>query len=379
MLINYYHRIFGLDVLRASAILLVLFSHSSLLLFPNTTHILLTIIQFFGAIGVDLFFVLSGYLIGGILIKQIEKGHTSYSHLFYFLLRRWFRTIPNYFLILILNIILVGILNGETIQGIGDYFLFLQNFSSPHPDFFTEAWSLSIEEYAYIFGPLILYILLQFFRNENALKAYMITVMIVIVLISLARIDFHLSHGVMSNKDWSHALRKVVIYRIDSIYYGFIMALCYKKYQDFIKRHRFLFLSIGVIVFVSMHALIFMLDMLPSNTPLFYNLFYLPLVSVSLLFLFPVFINWQTGKRFRNTITKISVWSYGLYLVNYSLVLLPLQTFIDVALQPWYGKIGVVLSFWALAFLLARLLYKYYEKPLMNLRDLPALKAMLNR
>ena len=73
------HKIFGLDVLRAIAILLVVVSHTTYLLFPNTEHVILTLIRAMGAVGVDLFFVLSGFLIGGILLKMIKKNQTKFS------------------------------------------------------------------------------------------------------------------------------------------------------------------------------------------------------------------------------------------------------------------------------------------------------------
>ncbi|MFD0989494.1 acyltransferase family protein [Mariniflexile jejuense] len=95
--IDYKHRIFGLDVIRAVAILLVIFSHSTILLFPDKETTLLVIIRFFGTIGVDLFFVLSGFLIGGNILKQLAQEKTALKDFVYFWIRRWFRTLPNYF------------------------------------------------------------------------------------------------------------------------------------------------------------------------------------------------------------------------------------------------------------------------------------------
>ena len=122
MYINYNHRVFGLDVIRALAIIMVLCSHSTLLLFPNQDTTLLTAIRFFGAIGVDLFFVLSGFLIGGIILKQLKEGKVSFKDFLYFWTRRWFRTLPNYFLILILNILVFYFLHDKIIVGISNFF-----------------------------------------------------------------------------------------------------------------------------------------------------------------------------------------------------------------------------------------------------------------
>ncbi len=93
-------RIFGLDILRSSAILLVLCSHGFdpflAEYFPK-----LRLLIFMD--GVDLFFVLSGFLIGLILIKQFEKNvDYTFLPIFNFWKRRWRRKLPNYYFILFL-------------------------------------------------------------------------------------------------------------------------------------------------------------------------------------------------------------------------------------------------------------------------------------
>lgn len=69
---NHINRIFGLDLIRSVAILLVVMSHATLLLFPYSKHSIIVLVKILGAVGVDLFFVLSGFLIGGIRLKQID-------------------------------------------------------------------------------------------------------------------------------------------------------------------------------------------------------------------------------------------------------------------------------------------------------------------
>src|SRR5258708_1726234 len=94
-------RIYGLDILRAIAILLVLYSHSIPFLSGIFSSKLLSlpIID-----GVSIFFVLSGFLIGGILIKIIEKEGVSKVGLLNFWIRRWMRTLPLYYFVLTLLI-----------------------------------------------------------------------------------------------------------------------------------------------------------------------------------------------------------------------------------------------------------------------------------
>ena len=95
--INYGHsRVFGLDLLRMFAILFVVFGHSAILV-PEEYK---DIIRKITLDGVAMFFVLSGFLIGGILIKIVEKEKPTFPVLLNFWSRRWLRTAPIYFIIL---------------------------------------------------------------------------------------------------------------------------------------------------------------------------------------------------------------------------------------------------------------------------------------
>lgn len=378
MNVDYKHRIFGLDVFRASAILLVVFSHSTLLLFPNEESFMLTFIQFFGTIGVDLFFVLSGFLIGGIILRQINSNKTSFKDFGYFWIRRWFRTLPNYSLILLINVLLYVVFYKEVISGIGYYFLFLQNFSEVQPDFFTESWSLSIEEYAYIIGPLLLFLLMLFFKNSSKNKLFITSVISIIVLITLFRVDFHLNNTLTSDHHWSQQLRKVVIFRMDSIYYGFIAAFLSFNHHAIWKKYKVWFFLLGMFLFFIMHFLVFWYNIKPVNAPLFYNVFYLPLVSISLVLLLPIFSNWKDVPFLKREITHISILSYAVYLINYSIVLLTLQRFVDVSNASALAKLGILIMYWVLSFWLAYLLYVYFERPITNLRDSKFLKDKFN-
>ena len=101
---DYNKRVFGLDLMRALAILFVVIGHGGHLLEKaNTNFPWIKLID-----GVELFFVLSGFLIGGIIIKEFQNNGTfGIKQIFHFWKRRWFRTLPNHYLILILNIIVV--------------------------------------------------------------------------------------------------------------------------------------------------------------------------------------------------------------------------------------------------------------------------------
>ncbi len=367
-------RIFGLDVIRAVAILLVMVSHSAMLMLPSeNTRSVLSFFKFFGAIGVDLFFVLSGFLIGGILLKHIQKEHTSLKDLLHFWVRRWFRTLPNYFLILIINILFFYLLNGIVFNQLGEFFLFIQNFASRHPEFFTEAWSLSIEEYAYIIGPLLILGLVYVLRIKDKSALFLTMTFFVIALIFFNRFHYYLNNDFSDYPDWSRNIRKVVIYRIDSIYFGFIAAYIANYFSQFWFKIKYVAFIFGSVLFIGMHACIMFCDLRPENEPVFYTLFYLPLVSISLLSYFPFFSNWKTGRFFSKSITRLSKISYSLYLVNLSLVFLPLYYFVEIELSSLLIKIMVFIVYWLASFLFANALYRFFEKPMMNFREHPKL------
>jgi len=104
-----------------------------------------------GCYGVDLFFVLSGWLIGGLYWRELQKyGNVEIGR---FWLRRWFRTIPPYMVALLLSWGAVYIERKESFDF--GYLFFVQNYYKQIP-FFLVSWSLCIEEHFYLFLPLLL-------------------------------------------------------------------------------------------------------------------------------------------------------------------------------------------------------------------------------
>lgn len=102
-------RLKSLDILRGFAILIVLFKHTNTSTVPNLPQLhgvagfVFYRLKFFGASGVDLFFVLSGFLVGGLLVNELEK--TGSIRVARFWLRREFKILPSYYcLLLVLGI-----------------------------------------------------------------------------------------------------------------------------------------------------------------------------------------------------------------------------------------------------------------------------------
>ena len=133
-------RIFGLDLLRAVAIGLVLVCHLGPFFVAPFIAGWFAQICNLANVGVDLFFVLSGFLIGGILLREIECGMTLRGML-RFWSRRWWRTLPNYYLFLALNMAACWFL-GHAADA-PRYLAFMQGlWWDPDPRVFHESWSL---------------------------------------------------------------------------------------------------------------------------------------------------------------------------------------------------------------------------------------------
>jgi len=173
-------RIFGLDIVRSLAILLVLFSHVYYLI-DSSNPLVISLSGLSGFAGVELFFVLSGYLIGTILLRQYVADNFSMQSVFVFLKRRWFRTLPNYYLILLINIGIAFYL-GYPSQYWYNYFFFFQNFKTYSIGFFSESWSLSVEEWTYVLLPLTLFIALKIGYKLTRKRSFLATILLLIVL-----------------------------------------------------------------------------------------------------------------------------------------------------------------------------------------------------
>ncbi|WP_145929041.1 acyltransferase family protein, partial [Termitidicoccus mucosus] len=124
----------NLDLLRAAAIVAVVFFHVCQMSPVPLTRLMN--VASFGQYGVDLFFVLSGWLIGGLYWKEYNKfGNIDIGR---FWLRRWLRTIPPYLIALLLSWLAVWMSREEPFD-LG-YLIFIQNYYDNIP-FFLVSWS----------------------------------------------------------------------------------------------------------------------------------------------------------------------------------------------------------------------------------------------
>jgi len=139
----------GLDLLRALAIIVVIVYHAGIMGFslPYRLHR-------FGWVGVDLFFVLSGYLIGGQLLAPLARGQRM--NLKRFFARRVLRIMPAYFTILAIYFLVPSWREYPNISPLWKFLFSVQNIGLIGGTAFSHAWSLAIEDQFYLALPLVL-------------------------------------------------------------------------------------------------------------------------------------------------------------------------------------------------------------------------------
>ncbi len=141
-------RLHGLDMLRAAAILLVFAYHYQVFVSGESTFGWLSRI---GWTGVDLFFVLSGYLIANQLMGGFARGERLSLPRFYG--RRLLRTLPNFYVVLALYLLLPQLMGGREPPPLWRFLTFTQNIGLVPGTAFSHAWSLCIEEQFYLVLP----------------------------------------------------------------------------------------------------------------------------------------------------------------------------------------------------------------------------------
>ena len=150
-------RVPGLDLLRAVAILWVMYYHAEVIGVMTGDHP----VADFGWMGVDLFFVLSGYLIGGQLFRPYARGLAPQPGRFY--ARRLLRTLPAYLVVVGLYFTWPAFNERAAIQPLWQFLTFTENLliDFSHPKSFSHVWSLCVEEQFYLVAPLVVWLALR--------------------------------------------------------------------------------------------------------------------------------------------------------------------------------------------------------------------------
>jgi peptidoglycan/LPS O-acetylase OafA/YrhL len=196
----------ALDGLRAVAILLVLGTHLPREL-TTTRSWLPHVLGAGGYLGVDLFFVLSGFLITRILLADRSNG----VPLRFFLARRFLRIFPIYYLVIVIALVLAPgweLLWCATYTS-NYYFAFVRD---AHP--LRHTWSLAVEEHFYLIWPLVVHSLTRQASRKALLGIILPTSIlssILIVVLELPAASHLVYHGTLS-RAWSLGLGALTAY-----------------------------------------------------------------------------------------------------------------------------------------------------------------------
>jgi peptidoglycan/LPS O-acetylase OafA/YrhL len=242
----------ALDTLRGIAVLLVLFRHMPLSeKLPEWLLAPLVILQRGGWAGVDLFFVLSGFLISGLLFREWQ--HSGKLKVGRFLIRRGFKIYPAFY-------VMLGAVFGWSIYY--DRFpgwnyvlsegLFVQNYG---PSIFPHTWTLAVEEHFYLTLPLLLWL----FRGKNQRPFALLPLFVLGVAVTCLFLRFMATAGVdpaALAKNDPYRLRSFYAathLRCDSLFFGVLISWLYHFRRltfDRIAKLHWLLLVVGIALFV---------------------------------------------------------------------------------------------------------------------------------
>src|ERR1700704_903197 len=345
------------DGLRGLAILSVLIGHSGFLeALPHAGMLEYT------RFGVDLFFVLSGFLITGILTDS--KGSQHYFRNFY--ARRALRIWPLYYLVLFVAFVVAPLfapsMRSTAVSVWPAFVFYVQNivfaYRSTYPFGLGATWSLAVEEQFYLTWPVLVFLL-----KKQTLA--IVSVLLVVMSLSL-RLSFHV-HG--APVGFVHFF---TLSRLDSIAFGSLAALWLRSPSCTLVRwrtHAYQFLGFGVagkiLARVLMHR---------NSSTVGYTF---------LAFAFTGLLGISLASDPRSSLLGRSLsagWlryigriSYGIYLLHYPLFILWARFIGSLGFYQTHKLAGNLAGFAgqiALATIAASISWRFFEEPILRLKEL---------
>lgn len=335
-----------------------------------------------GHLGVDIFFVISGFLIGYILLKEIKKtGRLRFKR---FYLRRALRILPAYFF----TLLLLALLTSKNTDNLWTNVLFINNFLPIKDQFMLWSWSLAIEEQFYLFCPLLL---LWLYRRNHS---------IISIFLGLFIASFVIRYVILAYSEISQPL--ILHPVVDKVnYYQFFDTLYDKTYTRFgglllgvltaalyidkrlllwlqnqlIWRRLFLLLS-SCIVITFIVVPWFWINKLSDHVFSLSVSSYRHLFSLAIAyFIFYCFTD-HGKKSWLSRCLSAKYWypiaqlSYSAFLINMMIIFTLGKTlyFVWPAIHNPYNIVPTIIIFLITTFSISVLMYLFIEKPCMNLR-----------
>lgn len=357
-------RINGLDTLRACAILLVLMYHYQVFVSHEPSFGFLSEI---GWVGVDLFFVLSGYLIGNQIFAGLKSEQGFSLKTFY--IRRALRTLPNFYVVLAIYFLFPVEAGGNALTPLWKFLTFTQNFDLKPGSAFSHAWSLSIEEQFYIALPLFAMVSIAFLKSVRVMWLILVGAM---AMAACTRYFMWQKVGDDYTQYYLHIYYSTWC-RFDELLPGVALALLKNFHPQLwtrsLKYGHSSFLSGLLVSGVAMYLFTFYSYVDGGGFQWFTTSFGYTLLSTGFALLTWAGLS-PNSYLYRWRIPGASVlalWSYALYLLHKPLMnalIRPLESW-GISVKSWLG-ISVM---FALSLLGTYFLYRLVETPFMRLRD----------
>jgi len=186
----------------------------------------------FGWMGVDLFFVLSGFLVGGLLIR--EQHYSGTLRPWMFLVRRGLRIYPAFYIFLFLSLFLSHVV-GLTFQtwpsGFWSELFFFQNYV---PGLWPQTWSLAVEEHFYI---LLVWALVWMCKKRASAKNSFHALPKLVLMINVSLLLGRVLMSYVAHASWS-VLTFQTHWRLDSLLFGVLLAYGVDHHPDFLRQWR---------------------------------------------------------------------------------------------------------------------------------------------
>jgi peptidoglycan/LPS O-acetylase OafA/YrhL len=358
------HKLLGLDHLRALAITYVLLFHYQIFAHPDWVNK----IGSFGWTGVDLFFVLSGFLISGQLFSAIAKGKPISMREFF--TKRFFRIIPPYLVILGLYLAFPFLREREHMAPLWKHLTFTFNFGLDYSQTgtFTHSWSLCVEEQFYLALPLTLGLLTYFNAGKKA--AYLL-IALFLAGFPIRYINWHYFVEPASASDHFGAFFNKYIYyptynRLDGLLVGVSIAGAYTFYpaiKTTINKYANMIMLAGVLILIA--AYFVSAPQATFNT----TIWGYPLISLGYGLIVAAIVcpgNFLYNVKSK-VISQIATLSYGIYL-SHKLVIHLTQGLLEKAGISPNGNLMMLCCLFASV--AAALILRYtIEKPSLKLRN----------
>ena len=347
----------GLDLLRAVAVGCVVVAHGLPLLFPswNSERAIFRWFVSAGDVGVDIFFALSGYLIGAILLRGLPRfGHWDAVRRFW--ARRWLRTLPAAY---VSAVVVWLIAAPRDVTGYLQSIFFVATLNpAVLPSEMGFWWSLGAEEAFYLLFPLVL---LPLIRLLPGIRAYMVA----LSLIGLSAFAVRTVLALALPADIAGNVSYAIYARLDSLLWGVLIAVLRVRRADWYAWLGAHGAPIGLVcAAVGVMLLVDAPRWLVASIVLGHTA-----MTVGAALLIPALERWQTlgGPRRDWVVRAVALISYSLYLYH---------SMWEQRVHLWFGS-ATTWSEWVRnvavylggAVILATLSYRFVEVPVLRWRD----------